>query len=236
MAAQRSVPLPVGVVSNAAELRRRITMTLIDAGLEIAGESTDPDLIDNREQRTPGAVVVALSGNPSTTTAALKALGRRFHDVPLLAVIPTAEAERGRAAISAGADGVVLDSDLGTALAATIAAAENGQIAFPERLLRAPDEPSFSLREKQALGMVVLGFTNQEIAATLRLAESTVKGHLSSAFAKLRVSSRAEAAALILDPAHGPDLAALEIEENGGRKVRPRSAKREDDGDRGSGA
>ncbi len=50
------------------------------------------------------------------------------------------------------------------------------------------------------------GSTNALIARELGLAESTIKSHLSSAFAKLGVASRAEAAALILDPARSPDL------------------------------
>ncbi len=47
-----------------------------------------------------------------------------------------------------------------------------------------------------------MGFTNSEIGARLFLAESTVKSHLSSIFVKLGVSSRNEAAAVVLDP-HG---------------------------------
>ena len=54
-----------------------------------------------------------------------------------------------------------------------------------------------STREKQVLGMVVLGFTNGEIARQLHLAESTIKSHLSSSFTKLGVRSRNEAAELI---------------------------------------
>jgi DNA-binding NarL/FixJ family response regulator len=46
----------------------------------------------------------------------------------------------------------------------------------------------------------VMGMTNAAIASQLYLAESTVKSHLSSAFAKLGVSSRAEATNVILDP------------------------------------
>jgi DNA-binding NarL/FixJ family response regulator len=48
--------------------------------------------------------------------------------------------------------------------------------------------------------------TNSQIASELFLAESTVKSHLSSAFAKLGVSSRSEAVAVILDPERGPGL------------------------------
>ncbi|MEZ5062948.1 MAG: helix-turn-helix transcriptional regulator [Solirubrobacterales bacterium] len=48
--------------------------------------------------------------------------------------------------------------------------------------------------------------SNAELASELFLTESTVKSHLSSAFAKLNVSSRHEAARLVLDPVRGPAL------------------------------
>ena len=51
---------------------------------------------------------------------------------------------------------------------------------------------------------MVTGQTNSQIASELFLAESTVKSHLSSAFGKLGVSSRSEAAAVIsIDRGHG---------------------------------
>jgi DNA-binding NarL/FixJ family response regulator len=65
------------------------------------------------------------------------------------------------------------------------------------------ESESLSMREKQVLSMLVMGFTNAEIAAKLFLAESTVKSHLSSSYTKLGVRSRKDAATMILDPVAG---------------------------------
>ena len=51
-----------------------------------------------------------------------------------------------------------------------------------------------TLREQQILECVVIGMRNGEIANELHLAESTVKSHLTSAFLKLGVSNRTQAA------------------------------------------
>jgi DNA-binding NarL/FixJ family response regulator len=51
--------------------------------------------------------------------------------------------------------------------------------------------------------MVVLDFSNAEIARKLVVTESNVKSHLTSAFNKLGVSSRSAAAELILDGESG---------------------------------
>jgi len=62
----------------------------------------------------------------------------------------------------------------------------------------------------------VLHLSNAEIARNLYLSESNVKNHLSSAFAKLGVSSRNEAAELILDrdSGLGPGILRITPEES----------------------
>ena len=61
--------------------------------------------------------------------------------------------------------------------------------------------------------MVVLGFSNSEIAAKLYVSDSTVKSHLTSAFSKLGVRSRNEATAMILDLDSGLGTGILAISE-----------------------
>ena len=73
-----------------------------------------------------------------------------------------------------------------------------GQTVVPAPGRLELDRPTLSTREKQVLRMVVAGMSNKAIAGELFLAESTVKCHLSSAFSKLGVRSRNEAADLIL--------------------------------------
>jgi DNA-binding NarL/FixJ family response regulator len=108
-----------------------------------------------------------------------------------------------RKALQAGARGFVCERTLQAALVPTIQAAMCGQLCVPPTIRGRVAWRSLSLRERQVLQLVARGMTNGEIACRLCLSESTVKTHLSSSFRKLGVSSRAEAAALVLDPDHG---------------------------------
>jgi DNA-binding NarL/FixJ family response regulator len=53
-----------------------------------------------------------------------------------------------------------------------------------------------STQENRVLALVAQGKTNKEIAAALNLSDNTVKNYLSTVFQKLRVTRRAEAAAI----------------------------------------
>ena len=121
-------------------------------------------------------------------------------------IVVIGDDERGhgvRSAMEAGASGFVFESEIAVSLAATVRVAVAGQVAVPRRARRQVERPTLSGREKQILGLVVMGYMNCEIADELFLAESTVKSHLSSAFAKLGVRSRNEAVDLILDKSDG---------------------------------
>jgi DNA-binding NarL/FixJ family response regulator len=109
----------------------------------------------------------------------------------------------------AGADAVVFARELEQTLALSVLAVANGQSTVPRRVRASVERPALSYRERQVLAGVSRGFTNAEIAGQLFLSESTIKSHLSSAFAKFGVRSRREAAALFLDLENGARRASV---------------------------
>jgi DNA-binding NarL/FixJ family response regulator len=148
-------------------------------------------------------VVYAAASFRSAEAEEVRSITRERSDCPLLVVSRAEDAARVRHAMEAGASGFVAASDVADALVPAILVVAAGQMSLPPAYRRQIAKPTFTTREKQILGLVVMGMSNGEIGRQLYLAESTVKSHLSSAFNKLGVRSRNEATALILDPSSG---------------------------------
>ncbi|HYZ80654.1 MAG TPA: LuxR C-terminal-related transcriptional regulator [Solirubrobacteraceae bacterium] len=128
---------------------------------------------------------------------------RDQHAGPIVALLAEMPAARGARAVNAVVDGAVLAREFRRALWPTLVAVASGQCVVPRSVRRALQRPPLSPRERQVLAMVVLDFSNAEIARKLVVTESNVKSHLTSAFSKLGVSSRSAAAELILDQESG---------------------------------
>jgi len=125
-------------------------------------------------------VLLAEDEDPAAIASGLRA--------GLRAVLPhDASAREITAAIEAGAEGLIV---LHPAVLAAL------QLAEPPR--RPPGELNASLtaREIEVLRMLAEGLANKNIAFQLGISEHTVKFHISSIFAKLIASSRAEAVAI----------------------------------------
>jgi DNA-binding NarL/FixJ family response regulator len=196
------------VVTDAVWVRRHARELLEGAGFAVATVAADE--LAGRRLAGDELIALLLTSDAVERLDAIRAIAKQRSGMRLLATMPTtAGGAMLRRALRGGADGIVLDDDLHAALAPTACALLAGQIAVPPALRRQLAPRALSHREKEILGLVVLGYTNAQIAARLFVAESTVKTHLSSAFAKLEASSRAEAAALILDPEEGRGLGIL---------------------------
>lgn len=181
-----------------------------DAGFEL---SFDCDVATLSEcSRLPAADIVVIAGPVrSRDWIALRTLKGLLRRAPVVAWAPKGAGRVVRQALDRGLDGLVWESSCDSALELTIRSVHAGQIVVPRDVLRQLAPPELTNREKQVLGLVVMGLSNSEIASKLYLTESTVKSHLGTAYAKLEVRSRAEAARLIADPTSGHGTGILAI-------------------------
>jgi DNA-binding NarL/FixJ family response regulator len=184
---------------------RRGLSALLEKEFRLAATSSTPNaLIERCGESQPDAVVIKLHVNGHGSILALRRLREALPDTRIVVITDPGREHDVRRAFRAGADGVVFASEVDRALAPTVRAVLAGQLSLPSEHRRQLEKRALSYREQQVLGLVISGATNRQAADALVLAESTVKGHLASAFAKLGVRSRAEAAAVLLDPEAEP--------------------------------
>jgi len=185
---------------------RRIETVLDGDGMIVETRGLTVEALGHGRTADPDVVVVAFGRGITERDGHMRRLRKSLPDTHLIAIMPEDSRRGVRRALEAGADGVVFETEVETALTWTVRAVLAGQTAVPAAGRHAVDRPTLSAREKQVLNMVAMGMSNKAIAGKLFLAESTVKCHLSSAFSKLGVRSRNEAADLILNSGAGSGL------------------------------
>src|SRR4051812_40033148 len=210
VASPRDAALPrvLALVTSRAA-RPRALMALLAANGFPVSTVTAPERMDGAS-----ADVVMACGTNGRAAVALARAVREHVTLPLVMVVSETTPRELRDLLHAGVEGIVLEDDVGRSLAPTLHAVCAGQVVLPGAVWQRASKPVLSTREKQALAMVVMGFSNAEIARQLFVTEATVKSHLSSAFAKLGVRSRAEATARILDPQDGLGTGILAISDD----------------------
>ncbi|MDI1335978.1 MAG: response regulator transcription factor [Lacunisphaera sp.] len=101
-------------------------------------------------------------------------------------------------AMQSGARSYLLKDMSTEEIAGTIRGVHQGSTEIPqriaERLAERARRQSLSRREQEVLHLLVRGRSNKEIGAQLFISEETVKSHLKTLFAKLKVRDRTDAA------------------------------------------
>jgi DNA-binding NarL/FixJ family response regulator len=200
------------------EPSERIAALLEQQGLDVRSFTTLDELMQLSPEPVLSLIVLWLADGQTSPAKMIEPVSSRFPRTPLLLICETLQRWKVRTALSSGVAGIVFEPELATALGPCLQAILAGQICVSRKLRDQIEPPVLSGREKQVLGLVVMGYMNSQIAQQLFLAESTVKSHLSSAFAKLGVRSRNEAVELIVDPEQGLGTGILAL---GGEPLTP---------------
>jgi two-component system response regulator DesR len=203
--------LAVGVAAADEDLRHRLSTVLQADGLVVVAELAEAETLPTACPVTCDSTVIGCARLRNDDLRLLQFLSESRPDSRIVVVARELDSRSVRRAFDAGADGLVREDQIAQCLSAAVRAVCAGQLTLPRELRAHWGKPRLSTREKQILGMVVMGLTNTQIARTLFVTESTVKSHLSSAFAKLGVRSRNEATDLILDPEYGVGTGILAI-------------------------
>lgn len=209
LAAANEPEVTVALVHDGDPLTAALGAILGADGLRPDAGVLPLDRIGELSRDPPDVVVLAADVSRTEGLAAVRSLR---HSAPSARVVVIARDARGalaRQALNAGAEAFVAEQDAPAALGAAVRAVVAGLVCAPRANRRLVAKPTFSHREKEVLELLVAGMTNRQIASRLYLAESTVKTHVASAFSKLGVRSRKDAASILLDPAE--DLAATAL-------------------------
>ena len=185
-----------------------------ETGYEPRIASIDPSKGGDGVAATADVLLFRCATFRSLEADIIRKASRNAPHAKILVIVESNDAGPVRLALEAGASGVISSTTDERGLRAAVEALFSGHLCLPDAYRRQVAKPTFTTREKQILGLVVMGLSNGEIGRKLYLAESTVKSHLSSAFNKLGVRSRNEATALILDPSSGLGPGILRISDD----------------------
>jgi DNA-binding NarL/FixJ family response regulator len=203
-------PIRILLVDDHAMVRRGLREFLgLFEDLEVVAEARDGEAaLAAVAASTPDVVVMDLVLPVLDGVAATAGITAAYPTVQVVALTAFVEEERVTAAIEAGASGFLLKTADADEVAAAIRAAYAGEMyldpaiaAIVARRARTrstapPDTGAATLtsRESEVLALVAHGHSNRVIGDRLGITERTARTHVSNILAKLRLSSRTQAA------------------------------------------
>jgi DNA-binding NarL/FixJ family response regulator len=134
---------------------------------------------------------------------ATQKIKKDFPETKVIAFSATAEIDRVRKVLQAGANGYLLKTASTAELRRAILTVLGGTTVITPSIAFEPDAPDYSAptensfgltkREIQILELAARGVTNKQIGEQLNLSNRTIEVHMHNIFMKLGVSSRTEA-------------------------------------------
>lgn len=182
-----------------------------EPGWEVVGEAgaVEPAIALARDL-APDVTLLDLHLADEDATEAIPAILAACPTMHLLILTADRESASHERAIALGAAGLVLKDDASSVLIEAVQAVARGEAWLDRRLtarvlarLRSGADTSsvdgvaakvklLTRRERDVIALVCEGLQNQDVASRLFISEATVRHHLTSIFAKLRLSGRFE--------------------------------------------
>ena len=168
-------------------------------GMDVIAEAADgEEAIEVYEDVRPDVVMMDLRMPGMGGVEAILAIRKKDPEARVI-VLSTYDADEDiYRAIQSGAKSYLLKDMSTEEIASTIRGVNAGDTLLPrqvaERLNRCAQREPLTEREREVLQALIKGRSNKEIASGLFISEDTVKSHLKTLFAKLRVRDRTEAA------------------------------------------
>lgn len=199
-----SAPIRIVLADDHTVVRSGITYSLAGyIDLQVVGQaSTGEEALRMVEALHPDVVLMDLKMPGMGGLAAIRELHERFPEIPLLALTSFQEGELVQEALQAGALGYHLKDVEIEELVKAIRLAHQGMPtlapAAAQTLVHEVAKYPLALghdlteREREVLGLLAAGLSNQQIAERLVVTPATVKFHTRSIRSKLGTTSRTE--------------------------------------------
>lgn len=200
-----TAPVRIALVDDQALVRQGLAALLGNLGVQVALQCTDGQALLDALAGVRVDVVVCDVRMPGLDGVAMtRALRGRGDETPVLLLTTFDDADTPLRAARAGAQGFLLKDASPEDLLDAIHRAARGEswwqpvstdpvrerFAFRDRK---PPHETFSEREVAVLRLMAGGYSNREIAASVFLAEGTVKNYVSEILAKLGTRDRTRA-------------------------------------------
>jgi two-component system NarL family response regulator len=175
----------------------------VEPDMEVVAEvGSGESAVDAYREHSPLVVIMDVRLPGMSGIEATAAIVREFPEARILILSTHSGEEEIYRAMQAGARGYVLKSIVREELLRAIREVYEGRQyldpAVVPLLAQRESHRSLTNRELEVLRLVAKGFGNKEVAASLNIAEVTVKLHVSHVFEKLNVKDRTEAATAAL--------------------------------------
>ncbi|MDQ8181025.1 response regulator transcription factor [Pelagicoccus sp. SDUM812005] len=197
---ESNAPIRVMIADDHPSMRMGLVALINQQpGMTVIAEASDgEEAIEVFEDTLPDVTLMDLRMPEMGGAEAILAIRKKFPEAKIIVLSTYDWDEDIHRALQSGAASYLLKDMPIEDIAETVKLVNEGDTSLPQsvakRLELRSQRDQITERERDVLEALIKGRSNKEIASSLSISEETVKSHLKTLFAKLRVRDRTEAA------------------------------------------